>query len=55
LILDEATSNLDAENEAKIFEHLRDLPMLKIIVAHRQETLAMADRVLVLDSGRVVA
>jgi ATP-binding cassette subfamily B protein RaxB len=55
LILDEATSNLDAENEAKIFEHLRELPMLKIIVAHRQETLAMADRVLLLDSGRMVA
>lgn len=55
LILDEATSNLDAQNEARIFEHLRDLPMLKIIVAHRQETLAMADRVVTLDCGRIVA
>ncbi|MEU4769248.1 peptidase domain-containing ABC transporter [Actinosynnema sp. NPDC023794] len=53
LVLDEATSNLDPFNEGRVFENLRALPMIKILVAHRQETLRMADRTLPLRRGRL--
>lgn len=53
LVLDEATSNLDPRNEHRIFDNLRTLPMIKILVAHRQETLRMADRNLPLRRGRL--
>ena len=55
LVLDEATSNLDPTNERRIFDNLRTLPMVKILVAHRQETLDMADRTVRLRRGRLVA
>ena len=48
LFLDEASSHLDADNERIINDNLRRLNITKIMVAHRQETLAMADRVVVL-------
>jgi ATP-binding cassette subfamily B protein RaxB len=47
LLLDEATSHLDATNEAAINAAVRHLPMTRIIVAHRDSTLAMTDRVIV--------
>ncbi|SDH32257.1 ATP-binding cassette, subfamily B, RaxB [Lentzea fradiae] len=53
LVLDEATSNLDPRNEGRVFENLRALPMIKILVAHRQETLRMAERTLPLRRGRL--
>jgi ATP-binding cassette subfamily B protein RaxB len=53
LVLDEATSNLDPENERLIFENLRDLPMIKVLVAHRHETLQVADRRVTLHHGRI--
>jgi ATP-binding cassette subfamily B protein RaxB len=53
LVLDEATSNLDPLNEGRVFENLRALPMIKILVAHRQETLRMAERNLPLRRGRL--
>jgi len=46
LLLDEATSHLDTDNEGRINAAVRQLPMTRIIVAHRNSTLAMADRVL---------
>jgi ATP-binding cassette subfamily B protein RaxB len=55
LILDEATSHLDAEREAAIAAAVARLGMTRIIVAHRRETLAAADRVVRLEAGRVVA
>ena len=48
LFLDEASSHLDADNERIINDNLRRLDITKIMVAHRQETLAMADRVVLL-------
>lgn len=45
LFLDEATSHLDVENERKINESLKSLNITQIIIAHRQETISMADRV----------
>ncbi|MGK9233235.1 peptidase domain-containing ABC transporter [Inquilinus limosus] len=45
LLLDEATSHLDLANEREISSALRDLGITQIIIAHRPETIAMADRV----------
>lgn len=46
LFLDEATSHLDDENEKYINQSLKALNITQIIVAHRQETIQMADRVI---------
>jgi len=50
LFLDEATSHLDAPTESRILGMLAGLGMTRIMIAHRRETLAQADRVLELDS-----
>lgn len=55
LILDEATSHLDVEKEREIGSSLKRLNITRIIVAHRQETIETADRVIRLEGGRIVA
>jgi ATP-binding cassette subfamily B protein len=56
LVLDDATSAVDTATEAAIHETLRELTAGRttLLVAHRRSTLALADRVAVLDAGRVV-
>ena len=54
LILDEATSALDAVTEQKIQHHLSRLRTTRIVAAHRLSTIRDADRILVLDQGRIV-
>jgi ATP-binding cassette subfamily B protein len=56
LILDEATSALDVETEARIKRALDRLRKGRttLIIAHRLSTVANADRILVLDGGRIV-
>lgn len=51
LFLDEASSHLDINNERVINDHLRQLNITKIMVAHRQETLNTADSVVYLDKA----
>jgi ATP-binding cassette subfamily B protein RaxB len=46
LFLDEATSNLDSRIEEQIVMALRHLSITRIVIAHRQETLAMCDKVI---------
>ncbi|CAM3890619.1 ABC transporter ATP-binding protein [Smaragdicoccus niigatensis] len=54
LVLDDATSAVDAETEASIFANLRHLQKTVLVLAHRRSTLSIADRVAVLDDGRIV-
>lgn len=54
LFLDEATSHLDMERERLVNEAVRQLKLTKVIIAHRPETIASADRVLVMQGGRIV-
>jgi ATP-binding cassette, subfamily B, bacterial CvaB/MchF/RaxB len=54
LFLDEATSHLDVVRERLVNDAVRALALTKVIVAHRPETIASADRVLMMEQGRIV-
>lgn len=56
LILDEATSALDSESEAKIQQSFNQLMSgrTSIVVAHRLSTLRHMDRIIVMDSGKII-
>jgi len=54
LLLDEATSALDVDRERLVNQAVQRLALTRIIVAHRPETIASAQRVIVLEQGRVV-
>lgn len=49
LFLDEATSHLDSNNESIVNENIQRLNITRVIVAHRQETIALADRAIYLE------
>lgn len=53
LVLDEATSQLDALTERAVDESLGRLATTRIVVAHRLSTVRNADQILVLDQGRL--
>ena len=56
LVLDEATSSLDSESEAKIQDGLRSLRRGRttFVIAHRLSTIRSADQILVLEHGEIV-
>jgi len=54
VILDEATSTLDNITQATVAESLNRLGATRIVVAHRLSTIRSADRIFVMDSGRIV-
>lgn len=56
IFFDEATNALDANNEKEIMEHLRDFYKGKtvVVIAHRLSTVKGADKIVVLDGGKVV-
>ena len=57
LLLDEATSQLDAVNEAALRATITDVAAQTtvLVIAHRLSTVTMADRIVVMDGGRVRA
>ena len=57
LLLDEATSALDAESEALVQAALDELMVNRttLVIAHRLATVRGADRIIVMDRGRIVA
>lgn len=56
LLLDEATSALDAESEVAVQRALEELMSSRttLVIAHRLATVQKADRILVMDSGRII-
>ena len=56
LILDEPTASLDARSEFEVFERFADLTRGKmaLLISHRFSTVRMADRIVVLEGGRLV-
>lgn len=56
VLLDEATASLDVENESQVQEALSNLLAGKtvIVIAHRMRTVMNADKIVVLDEGRIV-
>ena len=57
LVLDEASSALDAESEAAVQEAIQETVknLTALVIAHRLSTVTRADRIIVLDAGRIVA
>jgi ATP-binding cassette subfamily B protein RaxB len=54
LVLDEATSHLDVWNEQAVNKAIAQFPLTRIVIAHRPETIAMAQRVVVVEQGKVI-
>ena len=57
LILDEATSQIDLQSEQLIHQVLREFMVKRtaLVVTHRLNTIALADRVVILDNGRIAS
>jgi ATP-binding cassette subfamily B protein len=55
LILDEPTASLDARSEHEVFQRFADLTAgrMALLISHRFSTVKMADRILVLEDGRI--
>ncbi len=54
LLLDEATSALDNLSQAAVLESLEKLAATRVVIAHRLSTVRNADRIVVLERGRIV-
>ena len=54
LIFDEATSALDNITQKKVSDSLAQLKCTRIVIAHRLSTIRQCDRIIVLDSGRII-
>ena len=56
LVLDEPTSAMDAEAEARIFDHFREVTekQMAILISHRFSTVRMADQIVVLAKGKII-
>jgi len=50
--MDEGTAHLDAQHEAAVNAAITQMGITRVIIAHRQETIAAADRTLVMTGGK---
>lgn len=55
LALDEATSHLDVPNEIAVNNAMKKYHFTKLVIAHRPETINAADRIIVLNKGRIIS
>jgi ATP-binding cassette subfamily B protein RaxB len=55
LVMDEGTAHLDAGHEKRVNQAIAAMGITRIVIAHRRETLAKAERVIVLDGGRIAS
>ena len=53
VLMDEGTSALDPKTEAKVMEHLYDMGITLIMIAHRLETIALCDQIYVVEHGHI--
>ena len=53
VLMDEGTSALDPKTEAKVIEHLYDMGITLIMIAHRLETIAQCDQIYVIEHGQI--
>lgn len=53
LLMDEGTAHLDAAHEAAVNHAISQMGITRIVIAHRKETIAAADRVLIMQDGRL--
>lgn len=54
LVLDEATSALDRDTEKRVLKNIASLSCTRILITHRLEAVRHADRIVVIDNGRIV-
>ena len=56
LVLDEPTAAMDAEAEARIFDHFRTLTQnqMVVLISHRFSTVRMADKIVVMAGGEII-
>jgi ATP-binding cassette subfamily C protein len=54
LLLDEATNALDNKTQAHVIRNLENLPITRIVIAHRLSTVKNANKILVLEEGRII-
>ena len=54
LIMDEGTSALDHQTEAKVMERIYDQGMTLVLIAHRLDTIADCDQIYVIEQGRII-
>ncbi len=55
LVLDEATSHLDLASEQRVSQAVARLKLSRILIAHRPQTIASADRIALMQGGRIVS
>lgn len=54
LVLDEGTAHLDREHERRVNDAISAMGVTRVVIAHREETIAAADRVVVVEEGTVI-
>lgn len=54
MLLDEATSYLDNMNEREIMDRLKRRKVTTIVIAHRLSTIVDADKIIVMNQGRII-